>query len=119
MDRFLKQVLVTIISLFLTVVLLYLAAIIPATVMFRKGATNPPPPFDTGNNGIYFTEPMYQIPAFLLLLAAPAVGSIIAYLLNGGKREHVILLPMYIFYGLFIIYFALSGIDFKRIFSGG
>lgn len=86
--------------------MVYLAIILPAVVSIQNGNSNPPPPFDVGISGPYFSAPAYQIPATILVLITPIFGSGIAFLLNGNKKNLTVFMPMIVFY-LLLIYFLI------------
>ena len=103
-----KQLLIILVSFFLTIVAFYLCVVGPAVFLLQQGNENPPPPFDVGPNGIYFTHPMYQVPVTIALLLVPIFGSFIAYLLNGSRRNLTVLLPAivgFLIYGGWVVFF--------------
>lgn len=103
-----KQFLIILISFFLTVVMFYLVAVVPAVFLLQQGNNNPPPPFDMGPQGIYFSNPIYQIPVTTLMFLVPLFGSLIAYILNGNKKNFTVYLPAtvgYLLYSYWLILF--------------
>ncbi len=101
-----KQFLILLVSLFLMAVMFFLMIVLPAVIELQFGIDNPPPPFDIGPHKIYFTNPALQLPVVILILLTPLFGTLIAFLLNGLRKNKTVFIPAalgYLIFTLFLI----------------